>query len=128
MRILIAEDDQELAEIIRAVVLTWRPDAQISLTPNGEMALWAVENSAAQGKKFHLIISDWSMPRLTGLEFLRKVRSSPTLSRLPFIMLTALSSKDQVVEAIKAGVTGYVTKPLRHDTLINKLNAAVSTT
>jgi two-component system chemotaxis response regulator CheY len=69
-----------------------------------------------------LVISDWNMPNLTGLEFLRKVRADANLISLPFLMLTAESEGSQVAEAIKSGVDNYIIKPFTPDGLKKKLD------
>jgi two-component system, chemotaxis family, chemotaxis protein CheY len=125
MRILIADDEQDVAESVRDVLRAWRPDAQITVTANGEMALWSVENSLSTGRLFDLIISDWSMPKLTGLELLKRVRAHSLLVSAPFILLTGVGNKLQVAEAIEAGVTGYVMKPLRKEILLDKIASAL---
>jgi two-component system chemotaxis response regulator CheY len=70
---------------------------------------------------FGLLVTDWNMPNVTGLELLMKVRSDPKLKDIPVLMVTAEAEKEQVIEAIKAGVNNYVTKPFTADTLKEKL-------
>ena len=72
-------------------------------------------------EKVDLIISDWNMPNMTGLEFLKAVRSDEGLKQIPFVMVTAEGQKDNVMEAVKAGVTNYVVKPFTPDTFEEKL-------
>ncbi len=62
-------------------------------------------------EKAGLIVSDWKMPKMNGLELLKAVRSDQDLKDIPFIMITAEVEKENVLEAIKAGVSGYITKP-----------------
>lgn len=71
---------------------------------------------------FQLIISDWNMPKMPGIELLKKVRSAPQLAKIPFIMVTAEGQKECVIEAAKAGVTNYIVKPFTAETLEEKLN------
>ena len=68
-----------------------------------------------------LIISDWNMPNCSGLDFLKRVRADSRVKTLPFIMLTAESEGEQVVEAVKAGVDNYIIKPFSVDVLKQKL-------
>jgi CheY-like chemotaxis protein len=128
LRFLIAEDDQEIASAIRDLLASRFEEHRhsVTLTSNGELALWEAEHAAARGKPYDLIISDWSMPRVTGIEFLRKVRAHPLLARSRFILLTAVVTKSEVVEAIAAGVTSYVTKPLAPSILLAKIDAALA--
>ena len=68
-----------------------------------------------------LIISDWNMPSMDGLEFLKAVRGDKSLKNIPFIMVTAEGQKRNVVEAVKAGVNGYIVKPFAPEILEEKL-------
>jgi two-component system chemotaxis response regulator CheY len=68
-----------------------------------------------------LIISDWNMPNCTGVELLRRVRGDKRFAHLPFVLVTAESEQSQIVEAIKAGVSGYVVKPFAPNSLKDKL-------
>ena len=71
-----------------------------------------------------LIISDWNMPNCTGLDFMKRVRADSRYKHLPFLLVTAESEGKQVVEALQAGVTGYVVKPFTGETLETKLKEA----
>ncbi len=66
---------------------------------------------------FGLIISDWNMPNCTGVELLKRIRGSQKYSKTPLILVTAEAEQKQIVEAVKAGVSGYVIKPFTAQTL-----------
>ncbi len=68
-----------------------------------------------------LIISDWNMPKMTGLELLKKVRASEKYSKIPFLMVTAEAQKQNVIEAVQAGVSNYVVKPFTAEAISEKL-------
>ncbi|MEZ4744213.1 MAG: chemotaxis response regulator CheY [Bdellovibrionota bacterium] len=68
-----------------------------------------------------MIVSDWNMPNMTGLELLKAVRADPKFKHLPFLMVTAEAEKDNIIEAVKAGVSNYVVKPFTGETLNEKL-------
>lgn len=70
-----------------------------------------------------LIISDWSMPNMTGLEFLSALKEDAQLANVPFLMMTAKSERDNVIEAAHAGVTHYMIKPFSAEALEKKLDA-----
>ena len=72
---------------------------------------------------YGLVISDWNMEPMTGLQLLREVRADAKLKEIPFIMVTAESKTENVVEAKKAGVSNYIVKPFNAETLKNKLTA-----
>jgi two-component system chemotaxis response regulator CheY len=86
----------------------------------GALAWTALEGSTPQ---VGLVISDWNMPNMSGLDFLRKVRSDARFAKLPFLLVTAEAEQHQVVEAIKAGVSNYVVKPFTADQLKDKIDA-----
>lgn len=70
---------------------------------------------------FDLIISDWNMPKMSGLELLQKIRTTPELASTPFILLTAEADLEQVKQAVEAGVDNYILKPFTSDILKSKL-------
>lgn len=74
-----------------------------------------------EGQKVDLIISDWNMPKMTGLELLKKVRASDKYKKTPFLMVTAEAQKQNVIEAVQAGVSNYVVKPFTAEAISDKL-------
>jgi len=74
-----------------------------------------------QGQSIDLIISDWNMPKMTGLELLKKVRANDKYKRTPFLMVTAEAQKQNVIEAVQAGVSNYVVKPFTAEAISDKL-------
>jgi two-component system chemotaxis response regulator CheY len=72
--------------------------------------------------KFQFIITDWNMPEMDGLSFVNAVRSDPELKSLPVLMVTTRSVKDDIVQAMKAGVNNYIVKPFTPETLADKIN------
>lgn len=73
-----------------------------------------------------LIICDWVMPEMSGLEVLRAVRHDPKLAKIPFIMVTAEAEKDKIMDAIKSGVSQYIVKPFAADALYAKIKVVMS--
>ncbi len=67
------------------------------------------------------IVSDWNMPNMTGLEFLKAVRADARFKHLPFLMVTAEAEKENIIEAVKSGVSNYIVKPFTGATLQEKL-------
>ena len=74
-------------------------------------------------KPFRLVISDWNMEPMSGLELLREVRADPALAALPFIMVTAETRAAKIAEAEDAGVSGYIVKPFGAEALSTKIAA-----
>jgi two-component system chemotaxis response regulator CheY len=83
---------------------------------NGEAALAKLKE-----KKYELIISDWNMEPMTGLELLKNIRADEELRNIPFIMITAESKTENVIAAKQAGVNNYIVKPFNAETLKAKL-------
>lgn len=75
----------------------------------------------AERQPVDIIISDWDMPKVDGLQFLQYVRESDKLKNLPFLLLTACKDKEGVIKAIDAGVSDYLTKPFTPQTLHAKI-------
>ena len=76
-------------------------------------------------KKYGLIISDWNMQPMTGIDLLRQVRADSDLKHIPFVMVTAESKTENVITAKQAGVSNYIVKPFNADTLKGKLESVL---
>ncbi len=75
-----------------------------------------------RGGSYGLVVSDWNMPNMEGIDLLRNVRQEPEpLKNVPFLMVTAEAEKEKVIEAIKAGVDNYIVKPFTAEVLKEKL-------
>ncbi len=74
-----------------------------------------------QAGNYDLLITDWNMPGMQGIDLLRAVRADPKLSTMPVLMVTAEQKKAQIIEAAQAGVNGYIVKPFTAGTLKEKL-------
>ena len=75
---------------------------------------------------FNFIISDWNMPNMMGIDFLKAVRASDKLKGIPFLMVTAEAKRENVIEAAKAGVSQYIVKPFTVESLEEKLKAILN--
>ena len=115
INILIVDDYKTMLRIIRSL-LTQLGFINIDEAYNGSEALVRL-----QEKKYELIISDWNMEPMTGLELLKSVRADENLKSVPFIMVTAESKTDNVIAAKQAGVSNYIVKPFNAETLKAKL-------
>ncbi len=69
-----------------------------------------------------MVITDWNMPGMTGIDMLRAIRADAKLKHLPVLMVTAEAKREQIIEAAQAGVNGYIIKPFTAATLQEKLN------
>lgn len=118
-KIMVVDDFDTMQKIIRNILLELGYD-DISYAKNGKLALQTLQN-----EKIDLIISDWNMPAMSGLELLKAVRESPALAHLPFVMVTAEAEMMHIKEAIKAKVDAYILKPFSGDMLAEKIKAAL---
>lgn len=86
----------------------------------------AVDGSTAleelKRKKADLVVSDWNMPVMTGIDLLKAVRADADLKAVPVLMVTAEAKKENIIEALQAGVSNYIVKPFNAKTLEEKLN------
>src|SRR5207247_10414142 len=83
---------------------------------DGEQALATLASEAVD-----LVITDWAMPSMSGPDLVRAIRSSPTHGKLPVLMITGIAQTEDIVEAIEAGVNGYIVKPFAPQTLKEKI-------
>jgi len=115
MRILVVDDFASMRNIIKGL-LNQIGFQNIEEAKDGSTALEKLKIG-----KFDLVICDWNMPKVPGIEVLKAVRNDPRLKDLPFLMVTAKAKKDNVMEAVKAGVNQYIVKPFTAETLQKKI-------
>ena len=117
MKILIVDDYSTMLRILRNL-LRQLEFANVDEANNGGDALQKLREG-----QFGLVISDWNMQPMTGLELLKEVRADAKLKHIPFIMVTAESKTENVIAAKKAGVSNYIVKPFNAQTLKSKIDA-----
>jgi two-component system, chemotaxis family, chemotaxis protein CheY len=117
MPIMVVDDFSTMRRIVKNC-LKQLGFENITEAEDGQIAL-----SKLQGSEFKFIISDWNMPNMMGIDLLRAVRSDDKLKEIPFLMVTAESQKENVIEAAKAGVSNYVIKPFTAEVLEQKMEA-----
>jgi len=115
IKVLVVDDFATMRRIIKGV-LKQLGFKEIIEAEDGTAALEELRK-----EKVGLIVSDWNMPKMTGLDLLKAVRSDESLKDIPFIMVTAEGQKENVLEAVKAGVSNYIVKPFTPETLSEKL-------
>ena len=119
MRVLIVDDYKTMLRIIRNL-LRQLGFENVEEATDGSAALHKLREAP-----YGLVISDWNMEPMTGLQLLREVRADSQLKALPFIMITAESKKENVVTAKEAGVSNYIVKPFNAATLKTKIEAVI---
>ena len=77
------------------------------------------------GNKVDLILLDWNMPNLLGIDFLKLIKSKEEYKNIPVIMVTSEAAKFNVIEAVKAGVTAYITKPINDKVFMEKVSSII---
>ena len=119
MQILIVDDYKTMLRIIRNLL------KQLGFNNVDE----AIDGSSAltklRDKDFGLVISDWNMEPMSGLQLLKEVRADVKLKEIPFIMITAESKSENVIAAKEAGVSNYIVKPFNAATLKGKLTTVL---
>lgn len=115
MTVLVVDDFSTMRRIVRNILrdLEFK---NILEAENGSSAL-----DILNSQEVDLVVSDWNMPKMTGLELLKSVRATDKLKNIPFLMVTAEAQKENIVEAVKAKVSNYIVKPFTAATMAEKL-------
>ena len=116
MKVLVVDDFATMRRIVKNI-LTQLGYKNIVEADDGTTALDVLKQ-----EKVGLIISDWNMPKMTGLDLLKEVRASADMADTPFIMVTAEAQQDNIILAVKAKVSQYIVKPFTADTLGEKID------
>jgi len=115
MRILVVDDFSTMRRIIGGILRELK-FSDIVEAEDGVSA-WDV----LQRGDVDFIVSDWNMPRMTGIELLKKVRASEEFQDIPFLMVTAECQQENIIEAVQAKVSNYVVKPFTAATMQQKI-------
>lgn len=122
MNFLVVDDSSTMRRIIKNTLARVAGDgAKIEEGENG-LEGWAILDSEV---KIDMLITDWNMPEMNGLELVKKVRSDKRFQDLPIIMVTTEGGKTEVITALKAGVNNYIVKPFTPQVLQEKLKAVL---
>jgi two-component system chemotaxis response regulator CheY len=120
MKVLVVDDFATMRRIVKGV-LKQLGFSDIIEADDGSNALKELKK-----EKVGLIVSDWNMPNMTGLELLKEVKGDGDLKDIPFLMVTAEGQKENVVQAVQAGVSNYIVKPFTPETFKDKLEKIFS--
>jgi two-component system chemotaxis response regulator CheY len=118
MKVLVVDDFATMRKIIKNVLKQINVESVLE-AENGKHAL-----TVLKGDTVDLIISDWIMPEMTGIEFLKACKQDEAIKKIPFIMVTAEAQKDNIMEAIKSGVDNYIVKPFTPEKLKDAIDKA----
>lgn len=116
MRILVVDDFSTMRRIIKNILRQLGFNNVVE-ADDGTTA-WEVLNK----DKVEFIVSDWNMPQMTGIDLLRKVRSTEEFAELPFLMVTAEAQQENIIEAVQAKVSNYIVKPFTAETMKQKID------
>lgn len=114
-KIVIADDMQMMRRLLKTALV--RGGFQdITEAMNGEELLKALDEDS-----YDIVICDWDMPRMSGIEALRHIRNSETHKDIPFVMVTAVAEANQVRQAIEVGISDYIIKPIKPEVFVDKI-------
>ncbi len=116
IKILIVDDFSTMRRIVKNLLR----DLGFTNTDEADDGLTALPK--LKSGNFELLVTDWNMPGMQGIDLLKAVRADPELAHLPVLMVTAEQKKEQIIEAAQAGVNGYIVKPFTAATLKEKLD------
>jgi len=116
LTIMIVDDSRIMRNTVKGVFTGMESYSTFVEARDGEEAL-----SLLQTGNVDLVLLDWNMPKLSGIDFLKQVRAMDKYKNLPIIMVTSESAKFNVIEALKNGATDYITKPIKLDLFKQKL-------
>ncbi|MFI5305577.1 MAG: chemotaxis response regulator CheY [Nitrospiria bacterium] len=116
MKVLIVDDMSTMRRIVKNA-LKQIGFENIDEAEDGNFALAKLREAT-----FNFVVSDWNMPNMTGLELLKNIRQDPQLKGIPVLMVTAEAKKENIMEALQAGVNNYIVKPFTAETLKEKID------
>ncbi|BAV78240.1 response regulator [Pseudomonas chlororaphis subsp. aurantiaca] len=119
--VLVVDDASFIRDLVKKCLRNYFPGIKIEDAINGRKAQALLAREA-----FDLVLCDWEMPEMSGLELLTWCRSQEAMKAMPFIMVTSRGDKENVVQAIQAGVSGYVSKPFTNEQLLTKVKQALN--
>jgi len=115
--VLVVDDSRIMRNIVKNTFATMNIPCQFVEAGNGKEALAQLEQ-----QEIHLVLLDWNMPELSGLDFLKKIRAMDKYKALPVIMVTSEAARYNVIEALKNGATDYIIKPVNEKSFREKLS------
>jgi two-component system chemotaxis response regulator CheY len=114
---MVVDDSRIMRNIVKNTFSELKIPCQFVEAANGREALTMLKSQT-----IHLVLLDWNMPELSGLDFLKEVRAIDQYKDMPLIMVTSESAKYNVIEALKNGATDYIIKPVNEKTFTEKLS------
>ncbi|WP_223521240.1 response regulator [Pseudomonas sp. GL-B-19] len=119
--VLVVDDAAFIRDLVKKCLRNVFPGIRTEDAINGRKA-----QALLAKETFDLVLCDWEMPEMSGLELLTWCREQDHLKTMPFVMVTSRGDKENVVQAIQAGVSGYVSKPFTNEQLLTKVKQALN--
>ena len=116
MKIIVVDDMSTMRRIVKNI-LKQLGFNNLEEAENGQEAL-----TKLKADTYGFVVSDWNMPVMMGIDMLRAIRADETLKKIPVLMVTAEAQKENLMEAVQAGVSNYVVKPFTAETMQEKIN------
>ena len=116
MKILVVDDMSTMRRIVKNI-LKQLGFNNLEEAENGQEALTKLKTDT-----YGFVVSDWNMPVMMGIDMLRAIRADETLKKIPVLMVTPEAQKENLMEAVQAGVSNYVVKPFTAETMQEKIN------
>ena len=116
MKILVVDDMSTMRRIVKNI-LKQLGFNNLEEAENGQEAL-----TKLKADTYGFVVSDWNMPVMMGIDMLRAIRADEKLKKIPGLMVTAEAQKENLMEAVQAGVSNYVVKPFTAETMQEKIN------
>ena len=120
MKTLVIDDMMTMRKIITKMLKSIG-FTNVQEADDGATAWPMIEAAKEAGEPFDFIVSDWNMPKMSGLDLLIKIRATEGIKDTPFLMVTAEAEQSNVVKVVQAGVSNFVVKPFKPDTLKEKI-------
>ncbi|MEC7278232.1 MAG: response regulator [Bdellovibrionota bacterium] len=120
MKTIVIDDMMTMRKIITKM-LKQIGFTNIQEADDGATAWPMIQQAQESGEPFEFIVSDWNMPKMSGLDLLIKIRATEGIKDTPFLMVTAEAEQSNVVKVVQAGVSNFVVKPFKPDTLKEKI-------
>lgn len=117
MNVLVVDDDECSRDLLNCILEDLGIEG-ITAVDDGEAALLQLRKS---DQDFNIVLCDWNMPGMNGLDLLKTVRAEKSLEKMPFVMVTGMGDVNNIQDAIKYGVSDYIVKPIDMDILQSKL-------
>ncbi|MEC8524743.1 MAG: two-component system response regulator [Thalassolituus sp.] len=121
LRVLVVDDAAFVRDLVKKAVRDTYPGCEINEATDGRKAVTMLNQ-----REINLVLCDWEMPEMSGIEVLEWMRSDERYKKTPFMMITSRGDRDHVVKAVQAGVSDYIGKPFTRENFVEKVSKVVA--